>query len=34
MQLFCPLSEKGFSLQGMNLLPIGANSFLLEQTFL
>ena len=25
-------SEKGFSLKGKNLLPMGANSFLLEYT--
>ena len=30
--LFCLISEKGSALKGQNLLPIGANSFLLEQT--
>ena len=30
--LFLLLSEKGSTLKGKNLLPLGANSFLLEQT--
>ena len=31
-KLFCLLSEKGSSLKGKNLLPLRANSFLLEKT--
>ena len=31
-RLLCLPSEKGFSLKGNNLLPLGANYFLLEET--
>ena len=31
-ELFLPLSEKGSTLNGKNLLPKGANSFLLVKT--
>ena len=31
-KLFCLLFEKGSTLKGKNLLPMGANSFLLEWT--
>ena len=31
-KLFCLPSEKGSTLKGKNLLPLGANSFLLEYT--
>ena len=31
-KLFWLLSEKGFTLKGKNLLPLGANSFLLKYT--
>ena len=30
VKLFCFPSEKGSTLKGKNLLPLGANSFLLE----
>ena len=32
LKWFYPLSEKGFTLKGKNLLPRGAYSFLLEKT--
>ena len=32
VKILSPVSEKGSALKGKNLLPLGANSFLLDET--